>query len=47
MIPQPHTTGGAGPLVDGVALPLNSPEQFIPLTDDDVGALIAPADAAP
>lgn len=47
MIPQPHTTGGAGPLVDGVALPLNSPEQFIPLTDDDVGALVAPADAAP
>ncbi|WP_202927006.1 protein kinase domain-containing protein [Gordonia desulfuricans] len=42
-IPQPHTSGQAGPLVDGVALPLNSPEQFIPLTDDDVTALVAAA----
>lgn len=40
VIPQPHAAG-SGPLVDGVALPLNSPEQFVPLTEDDVKAVTA------
>lgn len=41
IVPQLNTGGPAGPLVDGVALPLNSPEQFVPLTDADVAALVA------
>ncbi|WP_336820104.1 protein kinase domain-containing protein [Gordonia sp. MMO-8] len=40
-IPQPAAAGGGGPLVDDIALPLNSPEQFLPLTANDVSTLVA------
>ncbi len=47
IVPRPHTSGDAGPLVDGVALPLNSPEQFIPLGEADVKAILSPTGPAP
>lgn len=40
-LPQPNLSGGGGPLVDGVSLPINSPEQFIPLTEADVKILVS------
>jgi hypothetical protein len=40
-VPQPPVAGGGGPLVDGVALPINSPEQFIALTEADVKGLVS------
>jgi serine/threonine protein kinase len=40
-LPQPHFSGGGGPLVDGVSLPINSPEQYIPLTEADMKVLVS------
>lgn len=40
VVPQPTAAGG-GPLIDGVALPLNSPEQFVRLTENDVKTVVA------
>jgi hypothetical protein len=42
LVPQRQESGGLpGASVDGTALPLNSPEQFIQVAAEEVAALLA------
>lgn len=44
LVPQPEESGGRpGARVDGTALPLNSPEQFVQVDETEVTALLAAA----
>ncbi|MDJ0419598.1 hypothetical protein [Rhodococcus opacus] len=44
LVPQPEESGGRpGARVDGTALPLNSPEQFVQVDEIEVAALLAAA----
>lgn len=41
LVPQPLVAGGGGPRIDGTALPLNSPEQFVMLDESELKSFVS------